>query len=341
LNDTSARDILLQNGDHFKHKIGELAPARLPAQLDGRRVALKLVTYERDGRRAGVVIEDRIYDIENCASFLTPDDAYPGDLVTLIRNRDTSDLLRLSKRIMKLGKGKEDLPPQCGSSLDEVRLHAPIPRPGKIICLGLNYRDHAQEQNAEIPDNPLLFVKASTATIGHKQPIVIPEGSTKVDYEAELAFVVGEQVKEVKADDAEDAIFGYTCMNDVTEREMQRGDKQWFRGKSVDTFAPMGPYVVTPDEVGDPSRLSISSRLNGELMQVSSTSNLIFTPADIIRFVTRTMTLEPGDVISTGTPGGVGVFRDPPVFLKDGDVIEVIIDGIGTLSNPVVARAPH
>jgi 2-keto-4-pentenoate hydratase/2-oxohepta-3-ene-1,7-dioic acid hydratase in catechol pathway len=334
----NAQDILLQNGNHFKHKIGGLAPAGLQASMYGRSVALKLVTYERGGQRAGMLIKERIYDIENCASFLNLEDAYSSDLVTLIRTREIPELVRLSKRVKELDRGHEEVPLQCWASLDEVQLHAPIPRPGKIICLGLNYRDHAQEQNAKIPDNPLLFVKASTATVGHKQPIVIPEGSTKVDYEAELAFVMGKQVKDVNIDDAESAIFGYTCLNDVTEREMQRGDKQWFRGKSVDTFAPMGPYIVTSDEVGDPCHLSVSSRLNNELMQLSSTSNLIFTPADIIRFVTRTMTVEPGDVISTGTPGGVGVFRDPQVFLKDGDVIEVIIDKIGTLSNPVVAQ---
>lgn len=299
---------------------------------------MKLVTYERGGWRAGIVLGERVYDIEDCASLLIPDDAYSSDLVTLIRNRGVSGLVPLSERIEEVNRDNEELPLDCRASLDEVQLHAPIPRPGKIICLGLNYRDHAEEQNATIPDRPLLFVKASTATIGHNQPIVIPEGSTKVDYEAELAFVVGTQVKEAGTGDAGSAIFGYTCMNDVTDREMQRGDKQWFRGKSVDTFAPMGPYIVTADEVGDPSRLSISSRLNGDLMQASSTSNLIFAPADIIGYIARTMTLEPGDVISTGTPGGVGVFRDPPVFLEDGDVIEVIIDGIGTLSNPVVAR---
>lgn len=300
---------------------------------------MKLVTYERGGYRAGLLINERIYDIENTASFLHLERQYPSDLTAIIRTVDISELKRLARQLKDLDKGHEELPLQCWASLDEVELHAPIPRPGKIICLGLNYRDHANEQNAKIPDNPLLFVKASTATIGHNQPIVIPDGSTKVDFEAELAFVIGKQVKDLGVDSAHEAIFGYTCMNDVTEREMQRGDRQWFRGKSPDTFAPMGPYLVTADELGDAASLSVSSRLNEELMQLSSTSNLIFTPPDIIKFVTRTMTLEPGDVISTGTPGGVGVFRDPPVFLKDGDTIEVIVDGIGTLSNPVVAQA--
>lgn len=300
---------------------------------------MRLVTYERGGHRAGLLIGEQIYDIENSASFLNLEDAYSSDLITLIRTREVIDLVRLSKRIKELDKGHEEMPLQCWASLAEVQLHAPIPRPGKLICLGLNYRDHAEEQNAKIPDKPLLFVKASTSTLGHGQPIVIPEGSTSVDYEAELAFVIGREVRNADLNDAEDAIFGYTCMNDVTEREMQRSEKQWFRGKSIDTFAPMGPCIVTADELKDAGNLSVSSRLNNELMQLSSTSNLIFTPAEIIRFVTRTMTLEPGDVISTGTPGGVGVFRDPPVFLKEGDTIEVIVDGIGTLSNPVAAES--
>jgi 2-keto-4-pentenoate hydratase/2-oxohepta-3-ene-1,7-dioic acid hydratase in catechol pathway len=292
---------------------------------------LKLVTYERGGYRAGLLIKDRIYDIENSASFLNMEGGYAGDVVTLIRTLGTDGLKILAKRIKDLDRGHEEMPLQCWASLDEVQLHAPIPRPGKIICLGLNYRD--------IPDRPLLFVKASTSTIGHNQPIVIPEGSTQVDFEAELAFVIGKEVRRGDVHGADGAIFGYTCMNDVTEREMQRGEKQWFRGKSPDTFAPMGPCIVTADEVGDAAHLSVSSRLNNELMQLSSTSNLIFTPPNIVKFITRTMTLEPGDVISTGTPGGVGVFREPPVFLKDGDLIEVIIDKIGTLSNPVAAQA--
>lgn len=300
---------------------------------------MKLVTYERGGRRAGLLVDTRIYDIENSASFLNLEGEYPSDMTALIRSRDLKELKTFAKRVKELDKGHEELPLQCWASLDEVELHAPIPRPGKIICLGLNYRDHAQEQDAKIPDNPLLFVKASTSTVGHGQPIVIPEGSTKVDFEAELAFVIGKEIKSASPSDAQSAILGYTCMNDVTEREMQRSERQWFRGKSPDTFAPMGPYIVTADELGGADTLAISSKLNNELMQLSSTSNLIFTPPDIIKFITRTMTLEPGDVVSTGTPGGVGVFRDPPVFLKDGDTIQVIVEGIGTLSNPVVSQA--
>ena len=300
---------------------------------------MKFLTFERGGCRAGLVINERIYDVENSASFLHLESEYSSDLISLIRTREIGELKSLARQLKDLDRGHEELPLQCWASIDEVELHAPIPRPGKIICLGLNYRDHATEQNAKIPDNPLLFVKASTSTTGHNRPIVIPDGSTKVDFEAELAFVIGKEVKGAGVNDAHSAIFGYTCMNDVTEREMQRGDRQWFRGKSPDTFAPMGPYIVTVDEFGDAGGVSVSSRLNGELMQLSSTSNLIFTPGDIIKFVTRTMTLEPGDIISTGTPGGVGVFRDPPVFLKDGDTIEVIVDGIGTLSNPIVAQA--
>jgi 2-keto-4-pentenoate hydratase/2-oxohepta-3-ene-1,7-dioic acid hydratase in catechol pathway len=301
---------------------------------------LRLVTFERGGGRAGLLMNDRIYDVENCADFLNLKVDLSGGMKSLIRNWNRALMEDLSTSLAELDGQGEELPLQCWASMDEVGLHAPIPRPGKLICLGLNYRDHAEEQNAKIPDSPLLFAKAATATIGHNRPIVIPEGSTKVDYEAELAIVIGKELKIGGTGEAAAAIFGYTCMNDVTEREMQRRERQWFRGKGVDTFAPMGPFIVTSDELGDPIGLSISSKLNGEVMQRSSTSNLIFQPADILKFITRTMTLEPGDVVSTGTPGGVGVFREPPVFLKKGDTIEVTIEGIGTLSNPVEARGP-
>lgn len=300
---------------------------------------MRLVTYERGGRRAGFLINERIYDIENCTSFLNFEVKMSCDMVRLLETWDADLMNELNQQLAKLDSQGEELPLQCWASLEEVKLLAPIPRPGKLICLGLNYRDHAEEQNVRIPDNPLLFAKASTATLGHNQPIVIPEGSTRVDYEAELAFVIGRRIRSAEAADAGEAVFGYTCLNDVTERDMQRGEKQWFRGKSVDTFAPMGPCIVTSDEIEDPLSLSISSKLNGETMQNSSTSNLIFSPPDIVKFIARTMTLEPGDVVSTGTPGGVGVFRDPQIFLKDGDRIEITVEGIGTLSNPVVAAA--
>ena len=167
---------------------------------------------------------------------------------------------------------------------------------------------------------------------------MIPKGSTKVDFEGELAFIMGRTVKNPTEKQAEEAIFGYTCLNDVTEREAQFGEKQWFRGKSMDTFAPMGPWVVTSDEIGNPLDLRISTKVNSEVMQSESTSMLIFTPVDIVVFAAKTITLEPGDVVSTGTPGGVGVFRDPQVFLKRGDTVEITIENIGTLHNPVDAE---
>jgi 2-keto-4-pentenoate hydratase/2-oxohepta-3-ene-1,7-dioic acid hydratase in catechol pathway len=201
--------------------------------------------------------------------------------------------------------------------------------------VGLNYRDHAEEQGAKLPQVPLIFAKAPTAVIGPGMPIVIPAGSDRVDYEGELAFVVGKRLKHAGAEEARDGIFGYCCMNDVSEREIQK-ERVWMRAKSIDTFAPLGPWVVTADQIGDPLRLKLTTKLNSEVVQSGSTENLIFGPVDLIVFITKYITLEPGDVISTGTPSGVGVFREPPVFMKAGDVVEVTIEGIGTLSNPVV-----
>jgi 2-keto-4-pentenoate hydratase/2-oxohepta-3-ene-1,7-dioic acid hydratase in catechol pathway len=211
--------------------------------------------------------------------------------------------------------------------------------PSKIVCLGRNYRDHAEEQGAKIPEAPLLFAKAPSAVIGPDQPIVIPKGSTKVDFEGEFALVIGKRASRADENQAAEAIFGYTILNDVSEREAQFREKQWFRAKSMDTFAPLGPCVTTTDEIGNPLDLSLTTKVNSDVMQSDSTKNLIFTPIDIVTFISRNITLEPGDVISTGTPGGVGVFRDPQVFLRAGDTVEITIDKIGTLSNPVVDEA--
>ena len=201
---------------------------------------------------------------------------------------------------------------------------APVPRPGKILCIGLNYRDHAAESNMPIPEKPVVFSKFSTAVIAPGEPVVLPSVSQKVDYEAELAVVIGRRAKHVTADRAYDYVFGYTAFNDVTARDFQFGDGQWQRGKSCDTFAPMGQSIVTTDAVPDPHKLSIKLKLNGKTMQDSNTDQLIFGVPALIEFITQTITLEPGDVIATGTPSGVGFARKPPVFLKPGDQMEVI-----------------
>ena len=220
-----------------------------------------------------------------------------------------------------------------------VRIAAPVPFPGKIICIGLNYRDHAEESGMQIPTTPIIFSKFPTCVIGSGESIKLPVGSFQVDYEAELAVVIGRRAQRVRASQAMDHIFGYTNFNDVSARDFQFADGQWQRGKSCDTFAPMGPFIATPDDVKDPHNLRISFRLNGETLQDSNTDQLIFKIPELVEFLSRVITLEPGDVIATGTPKGVGFARKPPVFMNEGDIAEVEIEGLGVLSNTVVAAA--
>jgi len=218
-----------------------------------------------------------------------------------------------------------------------VRLLAPVPRPGKLIAIGLNYRDHAAESNMAIPERPVVFSKFTTSVIGPDEPVVLPRTSEQVDYEAELAVIIGRCAKNVSRDEAFKYVLGYTNINDVSARDFQFADGQWQRGKSCDTFAPMGESIVTIDEVANPHNLSIKLRLNGETMQDSNTNQLIFGVPELIAFLSETITLEPGDVIATGTPPGVGFARKPPVYIKDGDVVEVEIEKLGTLRSPVIA----
>jgi 2-keto-4-pentenoate hydratase/2-oxohepta-3-ene-1,7-dioic acid hydratase in catechol pathway len=213
----------------------------------------------------------------------------------------------------------------------------PIDRPGKIICVGLNYRDHAEEQGVDLPTAPLLFAKWNNTLIGPGEPIVIPPIVTKTDYEAELGVVIGSQISRVSADNALEAVVGYICVNDVSARDLQFADGQWSRGKSPDTYCPVGPHLVPRDEISDPQNLAIRAILNGETMQDSTTANMVFGVAEIIAYVTQTITLEPGDLIATGTPAGVGAFRDPKVFMQPGDEITIEIEGLGSLTNPVTA----
>jgi 2-keto-4-pentenoate hydratase/2-oxohepta-3-ene-1,7-dioic acid hydratase in catechol pathway len=211
-----------------------------------------------------------------------------------------------------------------------------IATPQKIVCVGLNYRDHAEEQGVDLPERPLLFAKWPNTLIGPGEPIRIPAISEKVDYEAELGVVIGRRASQVSADDALEFVEGYVVANDVSGRDLQFADGQWVRGKSLDTFLPVSD-LVPASAVPDPQALAIRAILNGEVMQDSSTSNMIFGVADVVSFVSQAITLEPGDLIITGTPAGVGAFRDPPVWLRPGDEIAIEIDGLGRISNPVVA----
>jgi 2-keto-4-pentenoate hydratase/2-oxohepta-3-ene-1,7-dioic acid hydratase in catechol pathway len=217
-----------------------------------------------------------------------------------------------------------------------IVLQAPILRPQKLIGIGLNYRDHAEETKMELPKEPLLFAMYSNAITAPDRPIVIPGMSRKIDYEAELAVVIGSRARHVSPDDALQHVAGYTIVNDVSARDLQRADGQWLRAKSFDTFAPMGPCLATRSSLGDADGLAIELRLNGQTMQKSNTRNLIFKIPALVSHISKVMTLEPGDVISTGTPGGVGFTRKPPVYLQPGDVVEIEIEGIGILRNPVV-----
>lgn len=229
---------------------------------------------------------------------------------------------------------------EAAISIEDVTILPPILSPPKIICLGWNYREHAEEQNVEkLADKrgPVIFMKPRTAVIGSEQDIVRPSLTKKIDYEAELAIVIGRKGKDIPVSDAKDYIFGYTAFNDVSARDIQFKDGQWTRGKSFDTFAPMGPCITTTDQIKNPNDLHICTRVNGELRQDSSTKNMILNVYEIVHYLSLVMTLEPGDIIATGTPAGVGFFMKPkPKFLQPGDVVEIEIEGIGILRNKVV-----
>jgi 2,4-diketo-3-deoxy-L-fuconate hydrolase len=218
-----------------------------------------------------------------------------------------------------------------------VRLGCPVRRPSKIICLGKNYADHARELGDDQPKSPILFSKGLNSLNGPTDPILLPRSCGQIDWEVELAVVIGREGKRIPAAEAWDYVAGLTVMNDVSGREAQFSDGQWFRGKSFDTFAPMGPALVTLDEVGDPRHLKLSAQVDGILMQAGDTGQMIFDIPAIIAYVSQDMTLLPGDVISTGTPAGVGIFRDPPVTLKAGNVVTCEVEKIGSLRNECLA----
>lgn len=229
--------------------------------------------------------------------------------------------------------------PEVTFAMDDIRLLAPILRPGKIIGIGLNYMDHARETGSAIPTNPIMFAKFSSAVIGPYDTIHIhPDVTQKVDYEAELGVVIGKPAFRVSVADALNYVYGYTVINDVSARDIQKGKEyggQWVRGKGFDTFCPMGPAITTADEVGDPQNLSVRATLNNDLLQDGNTHDMIFNVATIISYISQGTTLEPGDIIATGTPNGVGDAKTPPLYLKHGDVIEIEVGNLGKLINPV------
>jgi 2-keto-4-pentenoate hydratase/2-oxohepta-3-ene-1,7-dioic acid hydratase in catechol pathway len=215
----------------------------------------------------------------------------------------------------------------------------PIDTPSKVICVGLNYRDHAAETGQEVPAAPVIFAKWPSCLVPAGAHIVLPDGAGNVDYEAELAVVIGERVRDVPVCDALSVVRGYLCFNDISAREVQNRDGQWTRGKSFDTFGPLGPRLVPADEVPDPQQLGIRCRVNGTVVQESNTRNMIFTVKHIIAAVSECTTLDAGDLIATGTPGGVGMAHKPPIWLRPGDIVEVEIERLGVLRNQVAAQA--
>ncbi len=222
--------------------------------------------------------------------------------------------------------------------LEDVKLLSPLTDPEKIICIGLNYHDHVIESNMQVPKVPVLFPKYNNCLIGQNDEVVIPAEVAQCDYEVELAVVIGKTAKKVPIESAMEYVFGYTIMNDVSARDIQLNEPQWTRGKAIDGFAPTGPWIVTADEIDNPGNLGISLTLNGETMQSSNTKELIFNIPYLISFLSNTITLQPGDIISTGTPPGVGMGRKPQVWLKPGDVVEATVEGIGTLRNTFAAE---
>jgi 2-keto-4-pentenoate hydratase/2-oxohepta-3-ene-1,7-dioic acid hydratase in catechol pathway len=293
---------------------------------------MRLVRYEgNDGAiRLGALTNNGVIHLENAAASM-------GFATEAFR--DTSSFLSAGDAaIQQAQKVVQEAAESAFTALSSVKLRAPVPRPGKIIAVGLNYRDHSIEAGAkELPKTPIIFAKFPTSISGPGDSIVLPHGDPQVDYEAELAVVIGKKTKAISAAEALQNVAGYMPLNDVSARTWQFADKQWVRGKSCDTFCPTGPYLTTRDEISDPQSLSISARVNGTTLQDSNTSRMIFRVAELIEFISASITLEPGDIIATGTPEGVGVFRTPPIFLKPGDIVEIEIEKLGLLRNPVVA----
>ena len=321
---------------------------------------MKLAQFRLKGseeKRAGVLAEGKLVDIARAARSVPPDGSQPvswrpadwllevSDVLGII-NRGGEALGEINK-LVEIVSLRGALDARSGGTLDDVRdafapdevEFLPAVNPSKILAIGRNYFEHAAEGGSAPPAAPLVFNKLPNSLRAHEAPILLPTISDAVDYEAELAVVIGRRAKGVSEADALDYVFGYTLINDVTARDLQRGDGQWVRGKSLDTFAPLGPFITTRDEVADVHALRIEGRLNGKAMQSSTTAKMIFKVPYLISYISQGITLEAGDVIATGTPEGVGFFRKPPVLLKDGDVFEVSVERLGTLRNTV--RGPR
>lgn len=295
---------------------------------------MKLVTFSVSGSRkfrAGALIER-----DGCvfvADFSRIDGSLPESMRSLLRAVDGDFSL--------LAAAVNSAPKKLFLPLADLVLGPVVTDPEKIICIGLNYRDHAEETGHALPETPTIFAKFASSLIGSGEPIIAPSNSSQVDYEAELACLIGRRAKGVLEEDALNYVAGYTIFNDVSARDYQLRTSQWTLGKSFDTFAPIGPALVTADEIPDPHDLRITLKIGEEVLQDSNTSNLIFKIPELISYISSVMTLEPGDVIATGTPAGVGLARKPPRYLRPGDVVQIEIERLGVLINPVQAMEPH
>jgi len=300
---------------------------------------LKLAVIDHEGKQTlGVWTSGGIVNMAKAAEvYGNGGISLPGEMMDVIREGEAA--------VEALRSFLAQLPPQPDRSVlisdEELSFGPCVPTPQKIICVGLNYRRHAEETNSPIPEYPILFNKFNNSLTGHQASVAVPGVTAKLDYEAELAIVIGRRAKNVSQDEALDYVFGYTAVNDLSARDLQLRTQQWLLGKSCDGFCPIGPYLVTADEVGDPNRLAIQSIVNGEIRQDSNTSDMIFACDEIVSYISRHMTLEPGDVILTGTPEGVvlGLPAERQVYLKPGDEVSICIEKIGTLTNRFVAEA--
>ena len=297
---------------------------------------MKFISFKKNDSecpRAGFVLSDNVFDLEKTSSMLRQN-VLPYDMLKFLKAGE--ETFNISKLLRLEMENNPSLFAELGEPLDNVTILPPIKNPEKIICVGLNYREHAKEGNNPIPDEPLFFGKFANSIIGSGDYIKLTQMSDKVDYEAELGVVIGKKAYQVSEEEAKEHIFGYLNFNDVSSRDLQHRSGQWMKGKFLDTYAPIGPWLVSSDEVGNPHTLSIQSRLNGEVMQMSNTNDMIFSVYYLVSHLSQLLTLEAGDIIATGTPQGVGYARKPPVFLNEGDVIEVEIDKLGILRNTCI-----
>ena len=295
---------------------------------------MRLANYQTGRDTAlGVIVDDRLVDLRAVARRRKT--SVPSDMIELIATVPTTTLVRLLRDAATwVGAGRTSVP------LSRVKLLAPIPRPRKnIFCVGRNYAEHARESGSAPPDAPMFFTKPPTCVIGPQAPIFYHRATQQLDYEVELAAVIGRRGRDIPVAKALDHVFGYTIMNDVTARDLQRRHGQWFKGKALDTFAPLGPWIVHRAALPDPQQLRLVLRVNGEIRQNSNTSKMLFTVAQLIATLSEGLTLEPGDILATGTPEGIGMGFSPPRFLHVGDAVEAEAEGIGTLRN-LVAGPP-